>query len=139
MTVRVFAGTVLKAKLTVMGFGVLAILTCVAVAGCGLGSATSQPTHLPPSVTLSNTATTSGTTSASASPSPGPSASIKPTRSPTPSPAASPSVSSPTAAPQTGGGGTAGLQDGLLFVVGGAAILAGAGSIAYRRRLARHR
>jgi hypothetical protein len=43
----------------------------------------------------------------------------------------------PTAAPETGGGGTAGLQDGVLFGVGGAAVLAGLGSLAYRRRLAR--
>jgi len=43
----------------------------------------------------------------------------------------------PTAAPETGGGGTAGLQDGLLFGVGGLAVLAGMGSLAYRRRLAR--
>ena len=45
----------------------------------------------------------------------------------------------PTVAPVTGGGGTAGLQDGLLFVLGAAAILAGAGSIVYRRRLTRRR
>lgn len=43
----------------------------------------------------------------------------------------------PTGAPQTGGGGTAGLQDGLLFGVGGAAIFAGLGSLGYRRRLRR--
>jgi hypothetical protein len=43
----------------------------------------------------------------------------------------------PTAAPQTGGGGTAGLQDGLLLGVGGAALLGGLGSLAYRRRLRR--
>ena len=45
----------------------------------------------------------------------------------------------PTVAPVTGGGGTAGLQDGLLFVLGAAAILAGAGSIIYRWRLTRRR
>jgi hypothetical protein len=45
----------------------------------------------------------------------------------------------PTGAPQTGGGGTAGLQDGLLFGVGAAAMLAGLGSLAYRRRLTRTR
>ena len=45
----------------------------------------------------------------------------------------------PNAAPATGGGGTAGLQDGLLFAVGAAAILVGAGSIVYRRRLTRDR
>jgi hypothetical protein len=43
----------------------------------------------------------------------------------------------PVAAPETGGGGTAGLQDGLLFGVGGAAVLAGLGALAYRRRVTR--
>jgi hypothetical protein len=43
----------------------------------------------------------------------------------------------PAGAPATGGGGTAGLQDGVLFGIGGAAILAGIGSLAYRRRLTR--
>ena len=43
----------------------------------------------------------------------------------------------PTAAPETGGGGAAGLQDGLLFGIGGLAVFAGLGSLAYRRRLAR--
>jgi hypothetical protein len=45
----------------------------------------------------------------------------------------------PAGPPQTGGGGTAGLQDVTLFGFGGAAILAGFGSLAYRRRLARKR
>ena len=44
-----------------------------------------------------------------------------------------------TAAPATGGGGTAGLQDATLFIIGGAAIVAGAGGIAYRRRATRNR
>jgi hypothetical protein len=58
----------------------------------------------------------------------------------TPTRSASPAASHyPTAAPPTGGGGTAGLQDTLLFGLGGAAILAGAGSIIYRRRLTRDR
>ena len=43
----------------------------------------------------------------------------------------------PTIAPQTGGGGTAGLQDSLLFGIGGTAVLAGMASLAYRRRLTR--
>jgi LPXTG-motif cell wall-anchored protein len=43
----------------------------------------------------------------------------------------------PTAAPATGGGGTAGVQDGWLFVFGGAAILAGAGSFVYRKKAMR--
>ena len=43
----------------------------------------------------------------------------------------------PSAAPETGGGGTAGLQDGLLFGIGGGSVLAGLGFLAMRRRLAR--
>jgi hypothetical protein len=43
----------------------------------------------------------------------------------------------PTAAPETGGGGTAGLQDGVLFGAGGMAVLFGFGTLAYRRRLSR--
>jgi hypothetical protein len=43
----------------------------------------------------------------------------------------------PTAAPETGGGGTAGLQDSLLFGIGGVSVLAGLGFLAMRRRLAR--
>ena len=43
------------------------------------------------------------------------------------------------AASATGGGGTAGVQDVLLFGLGGAALLAGAGSLAYRRRAMRDR
>jgi hypothetical protein len=49
------------------------------------------------------------------------------------------SSSYPTTPPSTGGGGTAGLQDGLLFGLGGAAMLLGAGSLAYRRRVIKSR
>jgi hypothetical protein len=45
----------------------------------------------------------------------------------------------PYAAPATGGGGTAGFQDALLLGLGVAALLAGAGNLAYRRRLTRKR
>ena len=47
-------------------------------------------------------------------------------------PASAPASAVPTAPPVTGGGGTAGLQDAVLFGIGGAAVLVGAGSIAYR-------
>jgi len=55
-------------------------------------------------------------------------------------PAASPHTTPPAVPvgpPSTGGGGTAGLQDVLLFGIGGAAVLAGLGSFAYRRKLTR--
>jgi hypothetical protein len=50
-----------------------------------------------------------------------------------------PTHSFPVGPPQAGGGGTAGLQDVSLFGVGGAAILIGVASLAYRRRLTRKR
>ena len=57
-----------------------------------------------------------------------------------PSPSPSPSDSSfPAAAPGTGGGGTAGFQHVLLFCIGILAILAGAGGIAYQRKVMRNR
>lgn len=45
----------------------------------------------------------------------------------------------PTAAPATGGGGTAGFQNLPLLAIGAAAVLAGAGSLIYRRRIMRGR
>jgi hypothetical protein len=82
----------------------------------------------------SASATTSATRSASASASPSASrrTSPQPSSSPSPSPA-------PDGAPVTGGGATAGFQDAGLAVLGGAAIVAGLGSIAYRRRITRNR
>jgi hypothetical protein len=44
-----------------------------------------------------------------------------------------------TAPPATGGGGTAGFEDGSLLALGGAAILAAVGAFGYRRRLIRKR
>ncbi len=142
-------GTALRARLTVLCWGALTLLAPVAVSACS-GSSTSPtiPTFTP-SVTISGTATASGT--APASPSSGTTSSGTPglsSSSPAPTatvtrtvtaPATSSTSYIPTVAPVTGGGGTAGLQDGLLFGLGAAAILAGAGSIVYRRRLTRHR
>jgi len=65
------------------------------------------------------------------------SATAKPAHTNTPAPSHSSAPVFPTAAPETGGGGTAGLQDGLLFGVGGLTVFAGFGTLAYRRRLAR--
>ena len=100
--------------------------------------------------TRTGAASTSPTAHSSASGSPHASASTSTTRpattSPTTSPGTAPSSAPathtstptfPTAAPETGGGGTAGLQDGLLFGFGGGAVLLGIGSLAYSRRLSR--
>ena len=159
-----FAGTALRARLTALCWGALTLLVPVAVSACS-GSSTSPtiPTFTP-SVTISGTAAGSGTapasggntassgstasagsTSASGTPgvssnSPSPTAHAAATVTITvTAPATSSTSEIPTAAPVTGGGGTAGLQDGLLFGLGAAALLAGAGSIVYRRRLTRHR
>ena len=55
------------------------------------------------------------------------------------SPATSSPSPVPSGPPAAGGGGTAGLQDTVLFEVGGAAMLIGLGGIAYRRRITRKR
>ncbi len=151
-------GTALRVRLTALCWGALTLLAPVAVSACS-GSTTSPtvPTFTP-SVTTSGTTTapasggnsassgvTASSTDTTASGTPGVSS---PTSTATPevtvtetvtAPATSSSSEVPTAAPVTGGGGTAGLQDGLLFGLGAAALLAGAGSIVYRRRLTRHR
>ena len=62
-----------------------------------------------------------------------------PPPSPAPQSPAPASPAQPAAAPATGGGGTAGLQDVLLFCLGVLAIVAGAGGIAYRRKVMRNR
>jgi hypothetical protein len=102
------------------------------------------------------TATAKPTRAATPAHAPTPTQAATPTHAPTPTQAATPTyaatptaVTTPahtatptpvvTAAPQTGGGGTAGLQDGSLFALGGVAILAGAGSLGYRRLRTRGR
>ncbi|HEY0933408.1 MAG TPA: hypothetical protein VGD91_06635 [Trebonia sp.] len=87
-----------------------------------------SPATRKPTATPSKPPATS-THHASASPSPRRSIVSTPSKAQTPL--------FPTAPPETGGGGTAGLQDGVLFGGGGLAVLAGLGSLAYRRRLRR--
>jgi len=143
------AGTSHRVRLTVVGWGLTTMLACVALSACTSSPSTSPVTILSPTVsdgvTVSVTVTATGvTTSASASTSVSVSPSPSPSASPSPSPSASPSPSPsfspvPTAAPVTGGGGTAGFQDAGIAVLGGAAIVAGLGSIAYRRRMTKRR
>jgi hypothetical protein len=146
------AWTARRVRLTAVGWGLTTMLACVALSACTSG--TPPVTVLSPtasgSVTSTATATstasagTSATATASATETPTPSAtpseSLTPSPTPTYTPSPTPSYTPyPTAAPVTGGGGTAGFQDAGLAVLGGAAIAAGLGSIAYRRRLTRHR
>lgn len=152
------AGKPLGARLSAIGCATMTVLASASVAACTGGTPSATPTSLSPggsptrtssatptptaspSVTATATETPSQSASASASETPTPSPSPSPSPTHTHSPAPSPSASAfPTAAPETGGGGTAGFQDTLLAGLGGAAILAGAGSIVYRRRVLRNR
>jgi len=151
------AGTAFRARLTAVCWGALTLLAPVAVSACSGSTSTPAVPTFTPSVTISGTVTapasgastpSSGTTASSthttASGTPGvtSSSTVTPIATVTETvtaPATSSTSYVPTVAPVTGGGGTAGLQDGLLFVLGAAAILAGAGSIVYRRRLTRRR
>ncbi len=144
------AGTALRARLTALCWGALIIVAPLAVSACSGSTSTPTVPSFSPTVTT-GTATapasggntpSSGATSASGTPGVTSSATVTPVATVTETvtaPATSPTSFVPTVAPVTGGGGTAGLQDGLLFVLGVAAILAGAGSIIYRRRFTRHR
>jgi hypothetical protein len=144
-------GTALRARLTALCWGALIILAPVGISACSGSSSTPTVPSFSPTVTT-GTATapasggntpSSGATSASGTPGvTSPSPTVTPVATVTETVTA-PAISStsyvPTVAPVTGGGGTAGLQDGLLFVLGAAAIMAGVGSIIYRRRFTRHR
>jgi len=140
MTVRTtIAGTGHGARLAIIRLGTMTILASAAVSACsGSSPPSAGPSSFSPgasiSPTPSGTATDSGTATASVSPTP----SESPAETPSPSPSPSPSPI-PVAAPATGGGGTAGFQDVGLLVLGGVAVLAGAGSLAYRRRIIRNR
>jgi hypothetical protein len=151
------AGTPLRARLTALGWGALTLLAPVAISACSGSSSTPTVPTFTPTVSISGSVTAPASGGSSTSPNVGTSsagtpgvsssspvdtATAKATATVTTTvtePAPSPTSEIPTAAPVTGGGGTAGLQDGLLFVLGVAAILAGAGSILYRKRLTRRR
>jgi hypothetical protein len=137
------AGTAFRARLTALCWGALTMLAPVAVSACSGSSSTPTVPSFSPTVTT-GTATVSASDGTTPSGTPGvtSTATVTPVATVTQTvtvPAATATSFVPTAAPVTGGGGTAGLQDGLLFVLGAAAILAGAGSILYRRRFTRHR
>ena len=139
------AWTAHRVRLSAVGWGFTTVLACVALSACT--SSSTPPAVFTPAVTGSSSVSVSPSPSASASASASPSASPSPSdsSSPSPEPSASPSpipvvtTPFPTVAPVTGGGGTAGFQDAGLAVLGGTAIAAGVGSIAYRRRMTRNR
>ncbi len=151
------AGTPLRARLTALCWGALTLLAPVAISACGGSSSTPTVPTFTPTVSISGSVTAPASGGSSTSPDVGTSSAGTPgvsSSSPVatatgeatatvtttvtePAPSATSEI--PTAAPVTGGGGTAGLQDGLLFVLAAAAILAGAGSILYRKRLTRRR
>jgi carbohydrate-binding DOMON domain-containing protein len=158
MKVRTTIAAALRARLAVIGYGALTLLALVAISACTSGSSTppvtlsasgsptSTSTASPPATTTpTTTATATPTTTATATPTT--TATATPTATPTPTPTVTrtvvrtptPTPSYPSAAPVTGGGGTAGFQDGLLFALGAAAVVVGLGGIAYRRRLTRGR
>jgi hypothetical protein len=114
-----------KASRTISGVGLGLGMTAVGFATWGVLSAGAASASAASASTLARTAATP--TVAPTTPT------VAPTVTPTVVPTA-PVTTVPTAPPATGGGGTAGLQDAVLFGIGGAALLVGSGSIVYRIR-----
>jgi len=113
-----------KASRTISGVGLGLGMTAVGFATWGVLSAGAASASAASASTVARTAATP--TVAPTTPTVAPTA---PTVAPT-----VPVTTVPTAPPATGGGGTAGLQDAVLFGIGGAALLVGSGSIVYRIR-----
>src|SRR5215472_14557382 len=119
----------MKAHLAVVSCATLMVLVSATVSACTGAPASSVPSIFSPSGTVTPTGTGTGTSKPALAPSGTGTGTATHTESPT----------VPEGAPETGGGGTAGLQDGLAIGLGLVAILAGLGSLAYRRRLTRRR
>jgi hypothetical protein len=121
------AGAGLSAMLSVLGCGAMTIFVSAAVSACS-----------GPSATTPDAASTT-TFSEATSPNPGVTTETVTASPATATPTSNPTASPVTAAPATGGGGTAGTQDAVLFFIGGVAVLAGGTSLAYRRKVNRNR
>lgn len=150
-----FARPASRPRLAILSCAALMVILSAALSACTGTPSSSVPAIFSPSGSATASSSASGTAGSGASAdhtaSDHASASTThPTTSPaTPSPATttvSPSPAPttttyyyPTGAPATGGGGTAGLQNGVVIFLGGAAIAAGLGSLAYRRKLTRRR
>src|ERR1700759_260068 len=115
-------------RLAVLGCATLMVLIAAAVSACTGSPSSSVPAIFSPS-SSSGTATSTASAGTHPTTTPAPHSTTTPgTHATTPTPAhttVSPSPVPtttyyyPTGAPATGGGGTAGLQDGLVFVLGG--------------------
>ena len=134
------AGTGPGALLRVIGCGAMAVFASAAISAC-TGSTPSSEASSASSLAAGSSPTPNSTInfSANAGTTPASAAEASPTASASPSPAAVAPTTQTNIAPATGGGGTAGLQDTTLFIIGGATVLAGAGGIAYHRRATRSR
>jgi len=118
------AGAGLSAMLSVLGCGAMAIFVSSAVSACSGGTSTPEAGD------------TSFSSEASTSPNPGiTTETVTAHATATATATSNPTASPVTAAPATGGGGTAGTQDALLFVIGGVAVLAGGASLVYRSKV----
>ena len=112
---RTISGVGLGLGMTAVGFATWGVLSAGAASASTVARTAATPTVAPTTPTVAPTAPTVAPTA--------------PTVAPT-----VPVTTVPTAPPATGGGGTAGLQDAVLFGIGGAALLVGSGSIVYRIR-----
>jgi hypothetical protein len=144
MKVRItIPGTALGVRLTAVCWGALTLVALVAVSACSGSSSTPTVPTFSPSVTITSTTSpaTDGTATATATATatPGVTHTATAIATATVTITVPPYTQIPTAAPITGGGGTAGPQDVMLFGLGLAAILVGAGSLAYFRWLSRGR